>query len=344
MKHLRVFTILLCLTLSITILSACGDKEPNANSNPSSASGGSTQSENAQNSDAPEEDAPSIELADMAWSIDGITYFFYTDGTLEVTDGTDSVFGGYEWDGQAGLITLDGFIVELLLDGEGDLYIEGEDGEYYLMTYAGFADGGDHESGGMPNPDDTPDYDLDYNLDYDTDDDGSIGYEALDNGKIRFYDYDNNVSITYPEWMSCMEDANPGTVTITDGNGGYVVGENITDMYWNYSGSDDEMIAAYMNELVTVYFEELYGDGWEVFYLNNMSSDESNRIATAEMNLYNDDYDIYIRTLIYHTVQNGENTGTVMAKTFFASFDDYNDGGSQFQTLYDEVRNLVPVQ
>lgn len=28
MKHLRVFTILLCLTLSITILSACGDKEP----------------------------------------------------------------------------------------------------------------------------------------------------------------------------------------------------------------------------------------------------------------------------------------------------------------------------
>ena len=28
----------------------------------------------------------------------------YTDGTLEVTDGTDSVFGGYEWDGQAGLI------------------------------------------------------------------------------------------------------------------------------------------------------------------------------------------------------------------------------------------------
>ena len=65
----------------------------------------------------------------MAWSIDGITYFFYTDGTLEVTDGTDSVFGGYEWDGQAGLITMDGFAVELLLDGEGDLYMEGEDGD-----------------------------------------------------------------------------------------------------------------------------------------------------------------------------------------------------------------------
>lgn len=336
MKYLRVFTILFCLTLSMTILSACGNKEPSANSNPSSASGGGTQSENAQNSDAPEEDAPSIELADMGWSIDGTTYFFYTDGTLEVTDGTDSVFGGYEWDGQAGQITLDGFTVELLLDGEGDLYMEGEDGEYYLMTYAGFAGGGDHESGGMPDSDD--------DLDYDTDDDGNIAYETLDDGKIRYIDYDNNVSITYPEWMSCMENANPGTVTITDGNGGYVVGQNITEMYWGYSGSDEEMIAAYMNELVTVYFEELYGDGWEVFFYNNMGSNESNRIATAEMNLYNDDYDIYIRTLIYHSVQNGENTGTVMAKTFFASYDDYNDGGSQFQTLYDEVRSLVPVQ
>ena len=141
-----------------------------------------------------------------------------------------------------------------------------------------------------------------------------------------------------------MEDVNPGTVTITDGDGGYVVGQNITEMYWGYSGSDEEMIAAYMNELVTVYFEELYGDGWEVFFYNNMGSNESNRIATAEMNLYNDDYDIYIRTLIYHTVQNGENTDTVMAKTVFASYDDYNDGGSQFQTLYDEVRSPVPVQ
>lgn len=320
MKYLRVFTILFCLTLSMTILSACGNKEPSANSNPSSASGGGTQSENAQNSDAPEEDAPSIELADMGWSIDG----------------TDSVFGGYEWDEQAGQITLDGFTVELLLDGEGDLYMEGEDGEYYLMTYAGFAGGGDHESGGMPDSDD--------DLDYDTNDDGNIAYETLDDGKIRYIDYDNNVSITYPDWMSCMEDVNPGTVTITDGDGGYVVGENITDMYWNYSGSDEEMIAAYMNELVTVYFEELYGDGWEVFFYNNMGSNESNRIATAEMNLYNDDYDIYIRTLIYHTVQNGENTDTVMAKTFFASYDDYNDGGSQFQTLYDEVRSLISAQ
>ena len=34
MKYLRVFTILFCLTLSMTILSACGNKEPSANSNP----------------------------------------------------------------------------------------------------------------------------------------------------------------------------------------------------------------------------------------------------------------------------------------------------------------------
>lgn len=331
MKYFRVFTILLCLTLSLALLSACGGKESSSNANPPSDSGNSS-----QDSDAPGSDAPSEVLADTAWSIEGTTYFFYADGTVEITDGSDSVFGEYEWDGVIGAIVLGEDIASLTLDEEGDLYLQGEDDEYYLMTYEGIAGGGDHESGGVPDSDD--------DLDYDTDDNGNIAYETLDDGKIRYIDYDNNVSITYPEWMSCMEDVNPGTVTISDGDGGYVVGQNITEMYWGYSGSDEEMIAAYMNELVTVYFEELYGDGWEVFFYNNMGSDESNRIATAEMNLYNDDYDIYIRTLIYSTVQNGENTGTVMAKTFFASLDDYNSGGSQFQTLYDEVRSLISAQ
>ena len=104
------------------------------------------------------------------------------------------------------------------------------------------------------------------------------------------------------------------------------------------------LILVMLAYFVTVCIFNVNGDGWEVFFYNNMGSNESNRIATSEMNLYNDDYDIYIRTLIYSTVQNGENTGTVIAKTFFASYDDYNDGGSQFQTLYDEVRSLVPVQ
>lgn len=72
---------------------------------------------------------------------------------------------------------------------------------------------------------------------------GNIAYETLDDGKIRYIDYDNNVSITYPDWMSCMEDVNPGTVTITDGDGGYVVGQNITEMYWGYSGSDRGKVA-----------------------------------------------------------------------------------------------------
>ena len=92
---------MLCLTLSMVLLSACGGKESSSNSNPSSASGNSSQDSNAS-----EGDAPSEVLADTAWSIDGTTYFFYADGTLEVSDGSDSVFGTYEWDGVSGMVTL----------------------------------------------------------------------------------------------------------------------------------------------------------------------------------------------------------------------------------------------
>ena len=129
MKYFRVFTILLCLTLSLALLSACGGKESSSNANPPSDSGNSS-----QDSDAPGSDAPSEVLADTAWSIEGTTYFFYADGTVEITDGSDSVFGEYEWDGVIGAIVLGEDIASLTLDEEGDLYLQGEDDEYYLMT------------------------------------------------------------------------------------------------------------------------------------------------------------------------------------------------------------------
>ena len=314
MKYFRVFTILLCLTLSMTILSACGDKEPNANSNPSSASGGSTQSENAQNSDAPEEDTPSIELADMAWSIEGTTYFFYADGTVEITDGSDSVFGEYEWDGVMGAIVLGEDIASLTLDEEGDLYLQGEDDEYYLMTYVGIAGGGDHEG----------------------DDDSDSPYEDVGDGNVRYTDYDCNISVVFSDWLSCLEGEIVGVVTISDDDEGYVVSENLTDEYWNYSGSDDEFILNYMDNNVTRFFEELYGGGWSIYTQDNFGGGGSDGLGAAEMNIYNDDYDIYIRTYLYRS-SDGESSNNIIAQTFFVDYDDYNDEADQFNTLFNEV-------
>ena len=309
MKYLRVFTILLCLTLSLALLSACGGKESSSNSNLSSDSGSSS-----QDSDALGSDAPSEVLAETAWSIEGTTYFFYADGTVEITDGSDSVFGEYEWDGVMGAIVLGEDIASLTLDEEGDLYLQGEDDEYYLMTYVGIAGGGDHEG----------------------DDDSDSPYEDVGDGNVRYTDYDCNISVVFSDWLSCLEGEIVGVVTISDDDEGYVVSENLTDEYWNYSGSDDEFILNYMDNNVTRFFEELYGGGWSIYTQDNLGGGGSDGLGAAEMNIYNDDYDIYIRTYLYRS-SDGESSNNIIAQTFFVDYDDYNDEADQFNTLFNEV-------
>ena len=309
MKYFRVFTILLCLTLSLALLSACGGKESSSNANPPSDSGNSS-----QDSDAPGSDAPSEVLADTAWSIEGTTYFFYADGTVEITDGSDSVFGEYEWDGVMGAIVLGEDIASLTLDEEGDLYLQGEDDEYYLMTYVGIAGGGDHEG----------------------DDDSDSPYEDVGDGNVRYTDYDCNISVVFSDWLSCLEGEIVGVVTISDDDEGYVVSENLTDEYWNYSGSDDEFILNYMDNNVTRFFEELYGGGWSIYTQDNFGGGGSDGLGAAEMNIYNDDYDIYIRTYLYRS-SDGESSNNIIAQTFFVDYDDYNDEADQFNTLFNEV-------
>lgn len=309
MKYFRVFTILLCLTLSLALLSACGGKESSSNSNLSSDSGSSS-----QDSDALGSDAPSEVLAETAWSIEGTTYFFYADGTVEITDGSDSVFGEYEWDGVMGAIVLGEDIASLTLDEEGDLYLQGEDDEYYLMTYVGIAGGGDHEG----------------------DDDSDSPYEDVGDGNVRYTDYDCNISVVFSDWLSCLEGEIVGVVTISDDDEGYVVSENLTDEYWNYSGSDDEFILNYMDNNVTRFFEELYGGGWSIYTQDNLGGGGSDGLGAAEMNIYNDDYDIYIRTYLYRS-SDGESSNNIIAQTFFVDYDDYNDEADQFNTLFNEV-------
>ena len=92
----------------------------------------------------------------------------------------------------------------------------------------------------------------------------------------------------------------------------------------------------YLNYQVTDYFESFYGEDWEQSYYNNMGASGSDGIAQAEMNLYNDIYDIYIRTYIYR-VSGGGSYNNIIAQTFFVDYDDHNESGDQFTTLFNEV-------
>lgn len=86
----------------------------------------------------PSEDSEPIpfDMTDTAWDAGGIIYNFYSDGTL-IIDG--EYLGNYDWDGYSGTLYIDGSSTTISYDGE-DLYIEGEDGELYLMDYYSAAD------------------------------------------------------------------------------------------------------------------------------------------------------------------------------------------------------------
>lgn len=86
----------------------------------------------------PSEDSEPIpfDMTDTAWEAEGNIYNFYSDGTL-IIDG--EYLGNYDWDGYSGTLYIDGSSTTISYDGE-DLYIEGEDGELYLMDYYSAAD------------------------------------------------------------------------------------------------------------------------------------------------------------------------------------------------------------
>ena len=75
-------------------------------------------------------------MTDSAWDVDGVIYDFYADGTLIVAG---EYLGSYDWNGYSGTLYVDGSSTSIYYDGE-DLYIEGEDGELYLMEYYSIAD------------------------------------------------------------------------------------------------------------------------------------------------------------------------------------------------------------
>lgn len=76
------------------------------------------------------------DMTDSAWDVEGVIYDFYADGTLIIAG---EYLGSYDWNGYSGTLYVDGSSTSIYYDGE-DLYIEGEDGELYLMEYYSIAD------------------------------------------------------------------------------------------------------------------------------------------------------------------------------------------------------------
>lgn len=173
----------------------------------------------------PSEDSEPIpfDMTDTAWDAGGTIYNFYSDGTL-IIDG--EYLGNYDWDGYSGTLYIDGSSTSISYDGE-DLYIEGEDGELYLMDYYSAADYDlyDGMAGGADVSDDVSEDDGGWGLagTYDNDDEET---------SIAFYS-DGTCAVT------TLYDAAEGYYSMDDNDNLYIELDNGESAEGWYDSSDD---------------------------------------------------------------------------------------------------------
>ena len=270
----------------------------------------------------------------MSEEEEDLLYVFLEDGLFEVLDLTDDgaviASGTYTFHGDSGTITAaesDGAPVEIsaklindstmTLDYEGTIVVfTRQEGDMTASQSNPNSDAGAAASTQLT-PTIVPDR----------------TYTDEGNSKIKFRDYDLGIFATYPSWMSIAEDYFSDAVLVCDGYGGYVTLRDVTDAYYAYSGSDNDFITQYIEQYVIPDYMALYeSDGVEHANFELVNHNASNRVATANINLYSTNYDIQVHSLIYtSTYSNGD--VRVISKSFFADYDD----GDQMQTLYDDV-------
>lgn len=121
-KFYSIFALILSIVLSLSLLTACGGKDDSGDQSDAGDTG----------------DALTMEIAGDAWEVDGIVYHFFEDGIGSTDNGY--IFY-YTWDGSSGVVTAEDESVslEIIYDEDG-FFMEGEDEQFYELTYAGEAD------------------------------------------------------------------------------------------------------------------------------------------------------------------------------------------------------------
>ena len=121
-KFYSIFALILSIVLSLSLLSGCGGKDDSGDQSDAGDTG----------------DALTMEIAGDAWGVDGIVYHFFEDGIGSTDNGY--IFY-YTWDGSSGVVTAEDESVnlEIIYDEDG-FFMEGEDEQFYELTYIGEAD------------------------------------------------------------------------------------------------------------------------------------------------------------------------------------------------------------
>ena len=245
------------------------------------------------------------------------------DGTV-LLRGAETELTGTWTEGEDGLaLILDGAEVHAALNEGGDLELDGRQGcylrdwELWGITAA--------ETGAT----DTETASL------------GVQDEVRDNGDgtVRCLGFSRGLAFTCPADMLLLNDSFLGAVGVTDGDGGYVIGRNVSTLYRTHSGSDDEFLEDYIRSFVFSDFEAVYGAalGYQDLTLHHDAI--ACRLAHATLRLTSADTECDARVLFY-TSTYADGTVEYICKTILVPADDT----ARMKALHEQVHDLGAVR
>lgn len=297
--HRRYIPIYLLSALSLLLLPGCGSTPPEETPTAPAAP-----ALTVQDSAVPGDETVTDARSD---GMEGSYYNDYLGMTLSLDGAGGCVLRGSGTD-VSGTYTLipDGLTLDFgtrqetaSCDGRGDISIEGRSG-WFLRDWA-FWEITEAEAGAAA-PAVSP----------------ADSTETLDNGDgtLRFRDFANHIAVSYSADCTLLPDRLSGAVAVTDGNGAYVTGRNVTDALTAFSGDAEAFLEDYIKTCTFGDFDTLYGGLTAYAELLVFSDSTDGRLAAGTLRLSNPDHDV-AATVILYTSAYPDGTENYICKTFF---------------------------
>ena len=311
----KALALVLCLTLCVGLLAGCGKKEEPRPTRPATSHREETRE--PRRTEATE--AAEIYSISAYYDNDAleISLDFFDDYTFCLSDIYSVTEGTYYFDGEDFVLTLDDEILEGYIVEEGVLSIFDVDGYFYEVGLPAY----------------TPDATEDRA-------DSDKEYEDMGDGNVRYRDYFGSVSITYSDWLTNYEDdLMPGSVLLSDNDGGFILAFNVTDEYWDYDGYDEDFLMEVFSNQIADAIDQIFGTDWEASSLTLEETDKDYQVAYGDVNFYGDDFDVTAYARIYRIRVDGEVQDDTMVKVFIYEYG--ND--AQYQNLKDNLVKCVSI-
>lgn len=285
-KTLRKLILPLCLLL---LLAACGQRAAAPATAPKATATPAPWKPEAIPTVAGEESAPPQTPSGEPDGLEGSYYNDFLRETLTL-DGRGGcalswpggVMGGVYEPTETGLtVHLTDVRLDVYADERGNLAISGRQGSYLRdWDFWGItpAEAGIHPTNTLP---DTEEY-------------------SLGDGTYRYRDFAAGVALTYDETMQIVPGRIEGAVTVSDGQGGYVIGRNVTHAYLTRSGSAEEFLEDLIRSDVFSDYAAVFGPVGAYEGLRILSGSKSEgRLAAGEVSLSGGGHSAVARVILY---------------------------------------------